>query len=99
MRQPYLVEEFRYSAEANGQVVERRVREPVIHVVASPDTLIERTRKFFELQMSNAPSPSALPFDGVRIVRESDGEVVFRATVREFWDGAQRPSPASAARK
>jgi len=99
MRQAYLVEEFRYSAEANGQVVERRVREPVVHVVGATNTLIERTREFFELQMSNAPSPSALPFDGVRIIRESDGEVIFKATVREYWNGAQKPNPERAGSK
>jgi hypothetical protein len=91
MREAYLVEEFRYCTGANGHVVERAVREPVLHRVVSPTNLIERTRRFFELQMSNAESRSALQFDGVRIIRVSDGQVVFKAAVGDQWDALHKP--------
>jgi hypothetical protein len=94
VREAYLVEEFRYCAEANGHVVERSVREPVLHRVVSPTNLIERTRRFFELQMSNAESRSALQFDGLRIVRVSDAQVVFKATVGDQWDAMHKPPQA-----
>jgi len=99
MRQAYLVEEFRYLAEGNGRIVERAVREPTVHVVGNPTNLIERTKRFFELQISNATSPSALRFGGVRIVRDSDGEIIFRATVREFWDAIHTPNSGTAGAK
>ena len=92
MRQAYLVEEFRFHSEADGQIVERPVREPEVHLVNSQIILIERTKTLFEFQVANAPRRSALSFDGIKIIRDRDRKVVFKLTVREYWDALEKLS-------
>jgi hypothetical protein len=78
LREAHFVEEFR--REKDGS--ERAIREPAPHYVGNETPLVARTNSLFEMQIRNARSQSALRFDGLRIIRERDGQVVFRRTVR-----------------
>jgi hypothetical protein len=93
MRQAYLVEEFRFHTEADGQIVERPLREPEVHLVNGQANLIERTKELFEFQINDAPRRSAIPFDGIKIIRDRDRKVVFRVTVTEYLDAPKKPDP------
>jgi hypothetical protein len=93
VRQTYFVEEFR--REKDGS--ERAVREPVRHYTRNETVLVARTNSLFEMQIKNARSRSALRFDGLRIIRERDGKVVFERRVRELWEAPERPPSAQGA--
>ena len=87
----YRVEDFRYEDEGDPPVrVERVTGMPTTHRTDNLSGLIDATESHFRLQMTDRAARAAIDFDGVRIVKEGDRVVVYRTTVREYWDRVSR---------
>jgi hypothetical protein len=91
VRKTYVIEYFRYEQRnGEGGVMEAPfdVRRERTNNIAA---LIDEVKDHFDMLMAFAQSRGGPNFDGVRILEESSGEILFRLTTRENW--LSRPKP------